>query len=82
LHLPPYYPELNPVENIWQYLRQNDLSHMVFDAYTDVVDACCHAWNAMCQSPEIIRSVATRSWAAVIAWGRWYYWAIAQTHSG
>ncbi|GAB3455452.1 hypothetical protein GCM10027396_34230 [Insolitispirillum peregrinum] len=29
LPLPPYAPELNPVENVWQYLRQNALSHLV-----------------------------------------------------
>ncbi len=42
LHLPPYSPELNPVENVWQYLRQNYLSHRRFPAYDDIVDACCH----------------------------------------
>ena len=29
LHLPPYSPELNPAENIWEFLRQNDLSNRV-----------------------------------------------------
>ena len=27
LKLPDYSPELNPTENIWQYLRQNQLSN-------------------------------------------------------
>ncbi|WP_085938452.1 IS630-like element ISAli3 family transposase [Azospirillum lipoferum] len=65
LHLPPYCPELNPVENIWQFLRQNHLSHRVFDSYAAIVEACCEAWNALAQAPEIIRSIASRSWAAV-----------------
>lgn len=65
LHLPPYCPELNPVENIWQYLRQNYLSNRVFDSYTAIVDACCDAWNALARSPETIRSIASRSWATV-----------------
>ena len=38
--LPPYSPELNPVENLWQYLRQNHLANRVFDSYDDIVDAC------------------------------------------
>ncbi len=38
LHLPAYSPELNPVENIWQFLRQNQLSNRVFDRYTDIVE--------------------------------------------
>jgi hypothetical protein len=45
LHLPPYSPELNPTENIWQFLRQNDLSNRVFATYETIVDACCVAWN-------------------------------------
>ena len=43
LHLPPYSPELNPVENVWAYLRSNKLSNRVFDSYDTIVDACCDA---------------------------------------
>jgi hypothetical protein len=39
LHLPPYSPELNPVENVWAYLRSNKLSNRVFETYDAVVDA-------------------------------------------
>jgi hypothetical protein len=39
LHLPPYSPELNPVENVWAYLRSNKLSHRVFETYEAIVDA-------------------------------------------
>lgn len=65
LHLPPYCPELNPVENIWQFLRQNRLSHRLFDSYGAIVDACCEAWNALAQAPDTIRSIISRSWAEV-----------------
>ena len=37
--LPPYSPELNPVENLWQYLRQNHLANRVFDSCDAIVDA-------------------------------------------
>lgn len=47
LVLPSYCPELNPQENVWQYLRQNYLSDRVFNTYTAIVDACCEAWNAL-----------------------------------
>jgi transposase len=66
LHLPPYSPELNPVENVWQYLRQNYLSNRVFETYTAIVDACCDAWNALVALPEQIRSIATREWAEAV----------------
>lgn len=63
LHLPTYSPELNPVENIWQFLRQNYLSNRVFADFNAIVDACCEAWNALMAMPERITSIATRSWA-------------------
>jgi transposase len=66
LPLPPYAPELNPVENIWQYLRQNALSHLVWESYEAIVDACCNAWNDLVATPHRIRSIASRQWATVI----------------
>ena len=66
LVLPPYSPELNPQENIWQYLRQNHLSNRVFDTYDAIVDACCNAWNSLVAMPERIASIATRSWAKTV----------------
>jgi transposase len=42
--LPSRAPELNPVENVWQYLRSNWLSNRVFDTYGAVIDAACEAW--------------------------------------
>lgn len=67
LPLPPYSPELNPVENIWQFLRQNQLSNRVFDSYDAILDACCDAWNALINDPARITSIATRHWAQVIS---------------
>src|SRR5260221_10781377 len=64
LKLPAYSPELNPVENIWQYLRQNQLSNRIFENYDAIVDACCDAWNALIAEPGRIQSIATRSWAS------------------
>ena len=67
LHLPPYSPELNPVENVWAYLRGNKLSNTVFDTYTAIVDTCCDAWNMLISEPNRIQSIATRTWAQVKA---------------
>ena len=44
LPLPPFSPELNPQENIWRLLRQNDLANRVYETYAELVDACCEAW--------------------------------------
>ncbi len=61
--LPSRAPELNPVENIWQYLRQNWLSNRVFDTYEDIVDAACDAWRKLIAQPDIITSIGSREWA-------------------
>ncbi len=66
LILPPYSPELNPVENVWQFLRQNYLANRVFDTYEAIVDACCEAWNALVTEPNRIRSIASRPWAKTV----------------
>ena len=44
IFLPSRAPELNPVENVWQYLRANWLSNRVFDTYEEIIDAACQAW--------------------------------------
>ena len=62
LRLPPYSPELNAQENIWQFLRQNFLAGRIFDSYGDIVDACCSAWNALTAETGRITSIATRDW--------------------
>lgn len=65
LPLPPYAPELNPVENIWAFLRGNFLSHRVYHNYEAVIRACADAWNKLMKLPETIASIATRPWAQV-----------------
>jgi transposase len=63
--LPPYSPELNPMENIWDYLRGNKLSRLVWDSYEAIVAACKDAWDFLVGDPERIKSIAHRSWAWV-----------------
>jgi len=65
LPLPPYAPELNPVENIWQYLRGNKLAITLFDDYDDIVDKCCDAWNFFAQDRAAVASITTRNREAV-----------------
>ena len=63
--LPSRSPELNPVENIWQYLRQNWLSNRVFANYDAILDAGCEAWNRLIEQPETITSIGSREWATI-----------------
>jgi transposase len=61
--LPPKAPELNPTENIWQFMRDNWLSNRVFTSYDDIVDHCCYAWNKLINQPWTIMSIGLRDWA-------------------
>ena len=63
LPLPPKSPELNPVENVWQFPRQNKLSNRIFDGYEAIVTAACAAWNSLSADPARITSIGTRQWA-------------------
>jgi len=63
LPLPPRSPELNPVENVWQFLRDNQLSNRVFKSYDDIVAHCCEAWNELMDQPWRIKSIGRREWA-------------------
>jgi hypothetical protein len=65
IFLPSRAPELNPVENIWQYLRQTWLSARVFDTYEAVVEAACEAWNKLLAQPATITSIGLRDWAHI-----------------
>jgi transposase len=65
LTLPPYSPELNPVENVWHYLRANWLAISVFDSYDAILGACCTAWNRFAKDPKTVTSITERSWAQV-----------------
>jgi transposase len=63
LPLPPKSPELNPVENVWEYLRQNQLSLRVWSDYAAIVATCCRAWNALMAMPDRLTSITCREWA-------------------
>jgi len=65
LPLPPYAPELNPMENVWEYLRQNKLCALVWDTYEAIVQACRDAWKFLVDDPARIQSIGTREWACV-----------------
>jgi transposase len=63
LPLPSRSPELNPVENIWQFMRDNWLSNRIFQSYDDIVALCCEAWNKLIERPWKIISIGMREWA-------------------
>jgi transposase len=65
IFLPSRSPELNPVEQIWQYIRANWLCNRVFDTYDEIIDAACDAWNRLIAEPKTITSIGMRDWAHI-----------------
>ena len=65
IRLPPYAPELNPNENIWEYMRKNYLALRVVDDYDAIVEACCKAWNDLLAMPDRLASITRRNCANV-----------------
>ena len=58
--LPSKCPELNPEENVWEFMRDNWLSIRVFKSYDDLVDHCCDAWNLSTPEQKCIGSPEQR----------------------
>jgi transposase len=60
LHLPPYSPELNPTERVWDYLKSHYLSNRVFTDYDDLLSACRNAWNSL--ADERLQTICRTEW--------------------
>jgi transposase len=65
--LPPYSPELNPVERVWLYLRERFLSMRLLGDTPAIIEACCQAWRKLIAEPGRIQSLASYPWIIQIA---------------
>jgi transposase len=63
IHLPPYSPELNPTEQVWQFIKDKWLSNRCFENYEAIVDAVVEAWNKFISIPKKIFELCSRDWA-------------------
>ena len=55
--LPPYSPQLNPIEKLWQYLRQHHWANRVYEGYDHLRQAANEAWQKVCLNPGKIKSI-------------------------
>ena len=60
--LPPYSPELNPVERVWLYLKERFLSHRLHADYDAIADAAARAWNCLTAEVGRITSLCSYPW--------------------
>ena len=63
LPLPAKCPELNPVEKVWQFMRDNRLSNRICIFYADILDQCCFAGNRLVDQPWRVMPIGLRRWA-------------------
>lgn len=63
IHLPPASPELNPIEQVWSWLRQHYLANRCFKDHEDILTAVSHAWNNFRANTKRVISMCRRSWA-------------------
>jgi len=66
LPLPPYAPDLNPIENVRAYLRANRLAIPVFETYDEIVTRCCDAWNFFANDTATVQSITSRDYAKAV----------------
>ena len=79
--LPPYSPELNPVENVWEYLRKNTLANRLYENYYQIGDACCQAWNDLMKAPKNHHIHNPKGLGpCIMSSGGWYYMIAAFKH--
>ena len=62
IHIPPYSPELNPIEQVWSWMRQNEIANRVFSDYEDIEEKCTIAWNNFRSDINRVISLCLRSW--------------------
>ncbi|WP_441351376.1 IS630 family transposase [Thalassotalea euphylliae] len=66
IKLPPYSPELNPIEQVWQWLRQHCLSNRVFSGFDEIVEQVSVAWNTFISDIDRVKKLCTRDWIKVV----------------
>ncbi|MEH6711568.1 MAG: IS630 family transposase [Paraglaciecola polaris] len=65
IKLPPYSPELNPIEQVWSWLRQHHLANRSFESYDDILEACTTAWNDFVNDLKRVTQMCHRDWLDV-----------------
>jgi len=60
IHIPPYTPEMNPIEQLWHEIREKGFANMNFGSLNKVIDKLCQTVNNL--TNEVIISITRRGW--------------------
>ena len=63
IELPPYSPELNPIENLWHFLKSHHWSNRAYDTYDELLEAAEQAWRTVCLLPNLMKTVCNANYA-------------------
>jgi transposase len=63
IRLPPYSPELNPIENLWHYLKSHFWSNRAYDDYEELEQAAIEAWQKAVLDAELMKTVCAAPYA-------------------
>ena len=58
--LPPYAPELNAMEQVWEWIKNHFLSNQFYGVYEDIVTIACYAWNKLARNVDLVKSIIYR----------------------
>ncbi len=62
VRLPPYSPELNPVEHLWDELREKDFANRVFDTLGAAIAQAARGLKRMEENPDVLQSIVGWDW--------------------
>ena len=66
IFIPPYTPEMNPIEQIWKELRKRGFKNEIFKTLDNVIDRLC---DTICSlTADVIKSITGRDWILSIIW--------------
>ena len=58
--IPPYTPEMNPIEQIWKEIRKRGFKNEIFSSLSKVIDRLC---DTICSlSADVVKSITARNW--------------------
>jgi hypothetical protein len=66
IFLPPYSPELNVAEHVWDYVRENHFGNDALASLEDVADRLAHGFQALAAQPEVLSSLTLFDWIKTI----------------
>ena len=63
--LPPYSPELNAIEQVWEWIKKHHLSHCVFKNYKEICDKVSEAWKEFSDDIDLVKTICYREWQQI-----------------